>query len=87
MYFYTHSGEDQLKNIINRLSNESNKPWTNKYAPKSPQSPFGDFPKDYLPKKKVMTEKHEPNYENSTSGLDIQKKKKKKNTTKCFSTM
>lgn len=30
------------------------KPWRNKYAPKNPHSAFGDFPKEYLPKKKVV---------------------------------
>lgn len=35
--------EDQLKNIVGRANNESYKPWKNKFAPKNPHSPFGDF--------------------------------------------
>lgn len=52
-YASCYAAEDQLKNIIGRSNNESYKPWKNKYAPKNPHSPFGDFPPDYLPKQKV----------------------------------
>jgi hypothetical protein len=44
------SGEDQLKSIIGKSNNDPYKPWKNKFAPKNPHSPFGDFPAEYLPK-------------------------------------
>lgn len=37
-------GEDQLKFMVSKQTNQTYKPWKNKYAPKNPQSPFGDFP-------------------------------------------
>ncbi len=46
-------GEDQLKTYLNKNNNESYKPWKNKYAPRNPHSPFGDFPPEYIPKKKL----------------------------------
>lgn len=67
-YKEPNEAEDQLKNIVNRSNNESYKPWKNKYAPKNPHSPFGDFPSDYLPKKKVTETRREPNYELTLSG-------------------
>ena len=68
VYFAPHSGEDQLKNILNKQNNESYKPWKNQYAPKNPHSPFGDFPKEYLPKEKVKETSHEPVHELTLSG-------------------
>lgn len=46
--------------MIGRSNNECYKPWKNHHAPKNPHSPFGDFPNEYLPKKKVEEKKHEP---------------------------
>jgi hypothetical protein len=40
-----------LKGIISKSSNVSYKPWKNKFAPKNPHSPFGDFPKDFQVKR------------------------------------
>jgi len=34
--------------VLAKSANQVFKPWNNKYTPLSPQSPFGDFPKDYL---------------------------------------
>ena len=68
VYFPHHSGEDQLKNILGKQNNESFKPWKNQYAPKNPHSPFGDFPKEYIPKEKVKETFHEPVHELTLSG-------------------
>ena len=46
--------EDQLKNFILKSSNESYKPWKNKFAPKNPHSAFGDFPNDYVPRDRLQ---------------------------------
>jgi len=45
--------EDALKGMLLKTKNINYKPWKNAYAPKNPHSPFGDFPKSYLPKKKA----------------------------------
>lgn len=68
MYHPSHSGEDQLKSIISKQNNESYKPWKNSYAPKNPHSPFGDFPKEHLPKEKLKDTSHEPIHEYTHSG-------------------
>lgn len=52
--------EDHLKKL---LANTSNKPFrvsNNKLLPKSQHSPFGDFPKEYLPHKKNTVTEIEP---------------------------
>jgi len=38
--------------MLLKTKNINFKPWKNDYAPRNPHSAFGDFPKDYLPKKK-----------------------------------
>jgi hypothetical protein len=68
MYPFIYRGEDQLKSMISKQSNEMYKPWKNDYAPKNPHSPFGDFPREYMPKEKVKDVTHEPIYEMSLSG-------------------
>jgi len=45
--------EDKLKRMLSKNNNLNFKSWENKNAPIYPHSPFGDFPKDYLPKKKA----------------------------------
>ena len=42
--------EDTLKRCINKY-NGSRAPIKTKYAPRNKQSPFGDFPSSYLPKR------------------------------------
>jgi len=44
--------EDYLKLMQAKSQNMDYKPWKNMYSPKNPHSPFGDFPKNYLPKTK-----------------------------------
>jgi len=68
VYALIHAGEDQLKGMISKQSNQMYKPWKNDYAPKNPHSPFGDFPKEYLPKDKVKETIHEPIHELTLSG-------------------
>jgi len=51
--------------MLAKSSNANYKPWRNAYAPKNPHSPFGDFPKEYLPKIKLATTKLEPIHEDS----------------------
>lgn len=68
MYLVSYLGEDQLKGMLSKQSNEAYRPWKNTYAPKNPHSPFGDFPKEYLPKEKVKETTHEPIHELTLSG-------------------
>jgi len=42
--------QDHLKSMLAKNQNTNYKPWNNKYAPKNPHSPFGDFPKTHLSK-------------------------------------
>jgi len=49
--------EDTLKGMLLKTKNINFKPWRNAYAPKNPHSCFGDFPKEYLPKRKKVTSK------------------------------
>jgi len=42
--------EDHLKGMLAKSQNTHYKPWNNKYAPKNPHSPFGDFPKSHINK-------------------------------------
>ena len=44
--------EDTLKGMLLKTKNVNFKPWQNNFAPKYPHSCFGDFPKNYLPKRK-----------------------------------
>lgn len=44
--------EDQLKFMLNKTQNKNFKPWKNKFAPRNPHSPFGDFPQEFLAKQK-----------------------------------
>ena len=43
--------EDQLRKVVGKSSGKSYKFYDNKNLPRSQHSCFGDFPKDYLPKK------------------------------------
>lgn len=54
--------------MLSKQNNESYKPWKNQYAPKNPHSPFGDFPKEYLPKERLKDAAHEPVHELTLSG-------------------
>ena len=49
--------EDKLKRMLYKNKNKNYKSWRNNQAPVYPHSPFGDFPKDYLPKKGTKTNK------------------------------
>jgi len=42
--------EDHLRGMLSKSQNVNYKPWNNKWAPKNPHSPFGDFPKEYINK-------------------------------------
>lgn len=44
--------EDHLKKCLAKTSNKPFRIHDNKLLPKSQHSPFGDFPKEYLPAKK-----------------------------------
>lgn len=49
--------EDHLKKCLARTSNKPWKATDNKLLPRCNHSPFGDFPKDYMPgKKNLVTE-------------------------------
>jgi hypothetical protein len=64
-YASTMIVEDHLKKLLTANSNKPFKPSNNKLLPRPQHSPFGDFPADKMPQKKVVTaqppaiEKHE----------------------------
>jgi hypothetical protein len=64
--------EDALKGMLLKTKNINFKPWKNDYAPRNPHSAFGDFPKEYLPKKKAPRRKR-VNFEQSQSASTINK--------------
>jgi hypothetical protein len=45
--------EDHLRKCLSKTSNKPYNPLKSKYLPKSQHSAFGDFPKEYMPKKKL----------------------------------
>eukprot|EP00825_Cyclidium_porcatum_P044701 TRINITY_DN6620_c0_g2_i1.p1 TRINITY_DN6620_c0_g2~~TRINITY_DN6620_c0_g2_i1.p1 ORF type:complete len:319 (-),score=61.27 TRINITY_DN6620_c0_g2_i1:90-1046(-) len=65
--------EDHLKGMLAKSSNQNYKPWKNQFAPKNPHSPFGDFPKEYLPKERVQHKSLEPIHEDSQAATVINK--------------
>ena len=52
--------EDHLKRCLAKTSNKPFKVSDNKLLPKAQHSPFGDFPKEYLPKKGAPVTDIEP---------------------------
>ena len=50
-YASTMIVEDHLKKCLAKTTNKPFKVSDNKLLPKAQHSPFGDFPKDFLPKK------------------------------------
>ena len=52
--------EDHLKKVINRTETQPVKTSDNKLLPKPLHSAFGDFPKDYMPKKDNQVKPVEP---------------------------
>lgn len=65
--------EDHLKNMLSKTSNMDYKPWKTKYAPKNPQSPFGNFPAEYLTCTKITSPKLQPIHEDSQAATTINK--------------
>jgi hypothetical protein len=52
-YASTMIVEDHLKKLLASTSNKPFKASDNKLLPRCQHSPFGDFPKDYMPGKKA----------------------------------
>lgn len=52
--------EDHLKRCLAKTTNKPFKVSNNKLLPKAQHSPFGDFPKDYMPGKKNLVTQIEP---------------------------
>lgn len=50
-YASTMIVEDHLKKLLSSTTNKPFKVSENKLLPRAQHSPFGDFPKEYLPKK------------------------------------
>ena len=66
--------EDHLKSMLSQTNNTVYKPWNNRFAPKYPQSCFGDFNKDLLiGHKKPIIAKKLPNYEISQAATVFSK--------------
>lgn len=59
-YASTMIVEDHLKKMLSSTTNKPFKQSDNKLLPRSQHSPFGDFPKDYLPKKGGKVTEMEP---------------------------
>jgi hypothetical protein len=59
-YASTMIVEDHLKKLLTSTSNKPFKVSENKLLPKPQHSPFGDFPKEYLPNKKQTVTDIEP---------------------------
>ena len=67
--------EDHLKRCLAKTSNKPFKVYDNKLLPKSQHSPFGDFPKDYMPSKKSAVTDLQPtiSHEQSIAATGIGK--------------
>ena len=52
--------EDHLKHVLTRTGGKPFKTANNKHLPRAQHSAFGDFPKDYFPKKAHVVEKLAP---------------------------
>jgi hypothetical protein len=59
-YASTMIVEDHLKKLLTSTSNKPFKVADNKLLPRAQHSPFGDFPKEYLPSKKQTVTEIEP---------------------------
>ncbi len=59
-YASTMIVEDHLKKLLASTSNKPFKAADNKLLPRCQHSPFGDFPKDYMPGKKATVTDVEP---------------------------
>ena len=59
-YASTMIVEDHLKKLLANTTNKPFKVSNNKLLPKPQHSPFGDFPKEYLPAKKTPVTEIEP---------------------------
>eukprot|EP00350_Pseudokeronopsis_sp_OXSARD2_P007873 CAMPEP_0170540428 /NCGR_PEP_ID=MMETSP0211-20121228/430_1 /TAXON_ID=311385 /ORGANISM="Pseudokeronopsis sp., Strain OXSARD2" /LENGTH=252 /DNA_ID=CAMNT_0010842841 /DNA_START=81 /DNA_END=839 /DNA_ORIENTATION=+ len=70
--------EDHLKRCLAKTSNKPFKVSNNKLLPKSQHSPFGDFPKEYMPGKRAPVTDIEPTIQHEQSiaavGVPILKK-------------
>ena len=65
--------EDHLKNMLAQAANKNYKAWRIPEAPRNPHSPFGDFPKEYLPKQKLNSNTHSPIFEDSQAATIVSK--------------
>lgn len=72
-YASTMIVEDHLKKCLAKTSNKPFKVMNNKLLPKAQHSPFGDFPKEYLPSKKSPVTDLEPidKYEQSIAATGV----------------
>lgn len=52
--------EDHLKKVISKTATKGWKASDNPFLPRSQHSAFGDFPKDYMPKKTAAPKSDEP---------------------------
>lgn len=52
--------EDHLKGVLARTKDQPFKCYNNKNLPRAQHSAFGDFPPDYMPKKKTVVEPVKP---------------------------
>ena len=74
-YASTMIVEDHLKKLLSCTSNHPFHVTDNKLLPRSQQSPFGDFPPEYLPHKPKAVTELEPinNFEQSIAAHGISK--------------
>lgn len=74
-YASTMIVEDHLKKCLARTTNKPFKVSDNKLLPRAQHSPFGDFPKDFMPKKGMTVTDVEPiqQHEQSIAAKGVRK--------------
>ena len=74
-YASTMIVEDHLKKCLARTTNKPFKVSDNKLLPRAQHSPFGDFPKDFMPKKGTTVTDIEPiqKHEQSIAAKGVRK--------------
>ena len=73
-YFTPYCGSSYYTHLpFYVLFSKNYKAWRIPEAPRNPHSPFGDFPKEYLPKQKLNSNTHSPIFEDSQAATIVSK--------------
>lgn len=65
--------EDHLKNMLSKTANLDYRPWRTKLAPRNPDSPFGNFPPEYMTITKITSPNLQAIHEDSQAATTINK--------------